>query len=230
MKYIFEDKINSLIINAFANNNIGLMYGRMGYALTLYIVSKNSPSTKSDAYKRFADHLLSNVLTTIPHNFNFSFSDGLCGIGWAVEYLIKKGFIEGDSNNVLEDLDNDIMIINPRRLDDGLQQGLKGLLHYVLFHISNCMSQGTCIPFDNAYLKDLYLTVNERIKRTTDYNLLNLCKMYIKYMDNNSLNYNYGVEICYNDSSLNTSRINNESFSLAEGVCKYILLKSNIML
>ena len=224
-----NDKVNSLIINAFADDNIGLMYGRTGYALTLYIASKNTEEAKADAYRRFADHLLSNVLTTIPHNFNFSFADGLCGIGWAVEYLINRGFVEGESGHVLEDLDNDIMIINPRRIGDGLQQGMKGLLHYVLLHISNCVSQGARMPFDNMFLKDLYSAACERVGRTADRSLLNLCGMYIRYMDNHSsLDYNYGVEICYNDSSLDTSRINEESLSLAEGICKYILLKSNI--
>lgn len=49
--------------------------------------------------------MLEEVIQELHSDLPIRFSDGLCGIGWGVEYLIQNAFIAGDSDEILEDLD-----------------------------------------------------------------------------------------------------------------------------
>lgn len=224
MKKESDADLHRLILNSFATDNIGLLYGKIGYALTFYILSGKFEPSKSLVLKRYGDDILNDVLASIPHGFQISFAHGICGIGWGLEFLIRNHYVEGNSYSICEDLDKEIMLVNPERLDDSLHYGLKGMLHYVLIHLMNCFQQQTKEPFDNIFLQDLYQASCKRIDNTTDTDLKKLCVLYKNYIEHKHIDYHHGIEICYAYEKDNT-KIYKNSLSLTDGLCRRLLFK-----
>ena len=159
---LFDNKqriIHCLLLNAPFMSCIGLLNGKMGIVLAFYIYYRH---TDCKIYEEFADDLLNNTLECIDNDIDFSFSNGLAGIGWGIEYLIQRGVVAGTVEEICEDIDKKIMETDPRRiLDFSLDTGLEGLLHYVLIHISASVKQNIQLPFDEMYLKDLYTVLKQ---------------------------------------------------------------------
>lgn len=81
---------------------LGLYSGRLGNAIIFYEYSRY---TSDIMYEQFADEIIESVLE-LPINLPYRFSDGLTGIGWGIVYLFSRGFIEGDINSILLDIDH----------------------------------------------------------------------------------------------------------------------------
>ena len=64
-------------------------------------------------YKEFGDDLLDDISKQRLNNDQISFENGLCGIGWGIEFLIRNNFITGNTNVILEDFDKVICSIKP---------------------------------------------------------------------------------------------------------------------
>ena len=62
-----------------------------------------------------------------------NFRDGLAGIGWGIEYLLQNNYYEGDSEEILEDVDNVIFksVYEARLPLLGVNEGLCGYLLYL---------------------------------------------------------------------------------------------------
>lgn len=82
--------------------NPGLYNGRLGMAILFYEYSRFGDDS---LYEQFADEIIDSVLE-LPNDLSFNFSNGLSGIGWGIVYLLRNGFIEGDINDMLFDIDN----------------------------------------------------------------------------------------------------------------------------
>ena len=98
---------NTVVLYSYHLQNEGLLNGRMGIIFFLYRYADYSGCTY---YRDFSDKLLDYVLASsgrIPVNFE----DGLSGIGWTVNYLIKGGLVDGDPNDVLQDVDKKVFSI-----------------------------------------------------------------------------------------------------------------------
>ncbi|MFR5871025.1 MAG: hypothetical protein ACLUEV_04710 [Alistipes sp.] len=54
----------------------------------------------------------------VHENIPINFVDGLCGIGWGVEHLIQNALLEGDSDDVLEDIDKKIIERDPLYIEE----------------------------------------------------------------------------------------------------------------
>ncbi|UPS43908.1 hypothetical protein M1D30_09980 [Prevotella sp. E15-22] len=190
MKKVIEPDLQRLIIGINDLRNNGLLYGKIGVALAMYhFANSRSRYFLND----FADGLVEETLNSITKYDNYDFAYGLCGIGWAVEYLIHHKYVEGDSLSICEYLDEAIMKINPNRLDYGLEHGLKGLLHYVLAHIYNCYNQCGIIPFDNDFLNDLKSACKTAYINTKDIELLNLCNNFFNFISGKEISYSYNI-------------------------------------
>ncbi|MCP5051679.1 MAG: lanthionine synthetase C family protein [bacterium] len=86
-----------------AQSNPGLMGGKAGFALFFFYYAK---FTMEDKYADRGVELLSEIFDSINEGFTFhTHAGGLSGIGWTVEHLAQNGFIDADTNEVLEDLD-----------------------------------------------------------------------------------------------------------------------------
>lgn len=152
---VFLDRVsNHLIINSLFFNNIGLYNGKMGIAIFFYHYSRYS---NNSLYSNFADLLIDNILEEIHDQMYYDLEDGLCGIGWGIEYLISNGFVEGDSSEILYDIDQKIMERDILRITDfNIRTGLGGVFAYYSYRVQNqvdCEKQNQV--FDESYNKAL---------------------------------------------------------------------------
>ena len=83
--------------------------------------------------------MIDEIYEEITANTPVDFENGLAGIGWGIEYLVQGGFIEADTDEVLEEFDNRIfkeLIYNtPKEI--GLLDGIIGIGVYYLKRIQN---------------------------------------------------------------------------------------------
>lgn len=168
--------IHHLLLDVSALKDLGLLNGKMGIVIFLFHYAQY---TSNRIYKEIAEELLDEVWQEITSSISIDFKSGLSGIGWGIEYLIQYKFVKADSLEVCKELDQKIMIHDPRRIKDlTLENGLQGLLSYVLVHVKNNMSKG--VVFDKIYLNDLYISV-KNINNCKNEDLRMLIDEYVKY-------------------------------------------------
>jgi hypothetical protein len=138
-------------------DNISLLNGKMGFALFFYEYSRHS---EKKLYKDFADELLREIYREINEHTPLNFRDGLCGIGWAIEYFLRNNYVEGDPDKVLEDIDKRIVEWDVRRITDfSLEKGLCGIASYVIARLQNRKNVN---PFlTNDYCSDLTVALDK---------------------------------------------------------------------
>lgn len=155
---ILHDIANHLLLNAGNMANNGLFHGKMGPVLFFHIYGRY---TGKDFYDDYADLLLEEVFQGLDESMNVSLGNGLAGIGWSIEYLAQNDFIEGDTGEMLEDLNQVIMKnFNPTfTIDSHFQTELEGVLFYLNTHISSCKRENTHPCFEKSYLENLYRLV-----------------------------------------------------------------------
>jgi len=177
--------VHTLMLKSFFESNIGLFEGQMGIALA---ISKFYEYTKNDAFLDYVYDLLELTISKINNGLSISFSNGLSGIGWSIEYLIQNKLVEGESVEICEEIDNKIMEIDPRRIEDySLETGFEGLLLYVVYHLQGAIKQGTKLPFDNTYLSDIYSVCKSINYKNINKSLNDLSEAYISFVENNMM-------------------------------------------
>lgn len=131
-----EQITNTLLLNASFIDNIGLMNGKMGIAISFYHLARK---TGNKIYEDYAGELIDEIYEEITANTPVDFENGLAGIGWGIEYLVQNGFIEADTDEVLEEFDNrlfkELIYNTPKEI--GLLNGLVGIGMYLLKRIQN---------------------------------------------------------------------------------------------
>lgn len=131
---------------------IGLWNGKTGMAIFFFLLSRQ---THNRWYEEFAGELLDDVCNNLSLHCPITFADGLCGIGWAIEFLKKEGFIEGDTDEILEEVDKRVMERDVRRITDtSLETGLAGIVAYIRSRLESERTTNN-IPFDSSYLESL---------------------------------------------------------------------------
>lgn len=112
MKEIFEQ--NSNILDAVIRFTLfqselletsGLIGGKIGAAILFYEYSRY---TSNILYENLADELIEQALAVSP-NLSVKLSDGLSGIAWGITYLFKRGFVCGDIDEILFDIDESLL-------------------------------------------------------------------------------------------------------------------------
>jgi hypothetical protein len=83
-------------------DNIGLLKGQTGIALFLFLYSQY---TEDENMATFAGNMIDAIMNSIGDDTPTDYSDGLAGFGTAIEFLVQNGFIDADTDEVLEDLD-----------------------------------------------------------------------------------------------------------------------------
>lgn len=102
----YVERLNRRVLNSIDKTYpVGLMHGQMGiciYFYHLYRIEKNENE------KVIADQLLDDILGKISRESSISVEDGLAGVALGIIHLIRSDFIEGDVNELLEDIDSRI--------------------------------------------------------------------------------------------------------------------------
>lgn len=96
---------NVLLLNTSFIDNLGLLNGKMGIAIFFYHYSRY---TDNEVYETYAGELIDEIFEEINQVTPVDFANGLTGIGWGIEYLAQNGFVEADTDEVLEELDQAI--------------------------------------------------------------------------------------------------------------------------
>jgi hypothetical protein len=140
-----------LMLHSSFTNNIGLLNGKIGVAIFFYHYARY---TGKKVYDDFAGELIDEIYKEIHRNIPLDFRDGLCGIVWGLEYLIRNRFVEADSDRVLEESDKRIREWDVRYLNDNsLMTGLKGIACYVISRRYNRINANSYITPE--YICDL---------------------------------------------------------------------------
>lgn len=150
-KDFLYDISRHLMINASFMDDLGLYHGKMGVVLYFAHFARYS---QKDIYNDFASKLLDEIYAEIHTDTPINFKNGLCGIGWGMEYLLQNGFLEGNSNEILHGIDEKIMERDPRRMQDKqFETGAEGILYYVVTRLTSPQRPTDDIPFDPMYLQ-----------------------------------------------------------------------------
>jgi glycosyltransferase involved in cell wall biosynthesis len=150
-------------------SELGILRGKMGVILFLFHYAQYS---NNDVYRNYANQLMEEIYQEITLELPINFSTGFCGIGWGIGYLIQHGFLVGDADDVLEDVDKQIMERDPLRISDlSVETGLAGILLYVLSRMSYAQKNERKLPFDSAYLSALSKKVDTVISQADLHNL-----------------------------------------------------------
>jgi hypothetical protein len=156
----------------FGGNNHGLLHGDTGIVLFLYHLSR---ATKNAETEEMADNLLDKIFAGISTTAPADFENGLAGIGWGIEYLVQHGFAEGNTDDILEEVDTRIFktICDDNQPTLELTNGLTGYLVYLNARLKNTNNPESMAQRINREL--LIHTVN-KIDEAAPANFPNLVK------------------------------------------------------
>lgn len=163
-----------------------LIDGQMGCAIFFALLSR---ATQNHWYEDFAGELLENLCDNLTVHLPMNFSSGLCGIGWGIEFLKYKGFINDDTDEILSDIDKAVMERDIRRVTDtSLQTGLTGVLAYVRSRLMSDRDT-SYVPFDDIYLSDVDMVASKLCISTKSTEMAHVwcdCLQIFKSSHNNS--------------------------------------------
>jgi glycosyltransferase involved in cell wall biosynthesis len=103
----------------------------IGLAICYYTYAKRFNEKK---YQVLADRTVEVVYKIITKEVPVCIENGLCGLGCGLHYLIKNGFLDGDINEVLDDIDQTIVISFENNRENEHRQDI---LFYLDYRISN---------------------------------------------------------------------------------------------
>lgn len=208
--------VNLLLLNAGFSSVLGLFHGKMGVVL---FFANYSHFTKELLYDDFCSELLDEVCLEMHDSLPIDFENGLCGIAWGIDYLLKNQFLEGDSNDVLAEIDQKIMERDPLRITDfSFKTGLMGILYYVLCRYSNNENVQT---LDGEYLSRLYAASKKVIySNSVEFPFpIDFCVIdnILKYNCKNVIKPSI-PNLFYGDSSVDLNDVKNLSIGLENGL------------
>lgn len=179
-----------LIMHAGFLTDLGLYHGKMGIVM---FFAHYARYTGNQIYGEFAGELLDEIFNEIHDEVPIDFESGLCGIGWGIEYLLENRFIEGDSDEILWEIDRKVMERDVRRVTDLSQKtGLKGILLYVDKRMHSSFSQNQRLSFDKFYLSNVQ-SVIEHVDYKEENPLLSIIQVNHLY-DTDFLKSGLGIE------------------------------------
>ncbi len=156
--------VRYLMLHSSFTHNLGLLNGKTGIAIFFFQYARH---TGIKLYEKFAEDLVIEIYDEIHTNYSTSFYDGLCGIGWGIEYLIRNKFVEADADEVLEDFDRRILERDVRRIADGsLNTGLKGIACYIISRCANKINRNNSL--NKEYIQDLIWSLNKEAFNNPD--------------------------------------------------------------
>ena len=151
LKYIADQ----CLLRGLLGMELGLWGGKTGMAIFFFQLFRY---TGNHWYEDFAVELLDNVCNDLSSCSPIVFADGLCGIGWSIELLKSKGFVESNTDEVLEEVDKRIMEWDVSRITDvSLENGLMGIVAYVRSRLDS-ERVTNYQPFGTRYLEVLEYT------------------------------------------------------------------------
>lgn len=221
MKITLDEKVLSyLLVNYNCILGLGLLHGKMGGVLFFILYSRY---TKCDIYEEYADMLMKDIYNKIYDDISINFEIGLCGIGWCIEYLVHNKLINGNTDEILYEIDQKVMCLDPSRIDDySMKTGFGGILMYINARIKSFERE---MPFDLDYLT----VVKKRIKSIVPKN--DLLKGYIdefEMMISGNIDYNSHWDFpnfIFGELPIITDKVSNYPLGIHNGLTGVMLKK-----
>jgi len=138
---------NFLLLNSSFIDNLGLLNGKMGIAIFFYHYSRYCGNK---IYQDYAGELIDEIYEEINNGTPVNFANGLTGIGWGIEFLVKNKFVYSDTDEALSEIDNAVYrnsLYRPFLLESG-----NDLFGYGLYYIARLREHGN----DDNNLKTLF--------------------------------------------------------------------------
>jgi hypothetical protein len=220
-----ENLVNYLMFASDRDLKFGLLDGKLGVAICMYHYGEK---VNNDIYCDYANILIDNISERIHKNLPLSFESGLCGIAWGIEYLIHHKFVDGNSNEICEDMDQCIISMDAKRIKDlSLGNGLEGLLHYILARINGTQKQHIAFPFDDIYIKDILYVIEQIDPENISHELnglINDFKIFVQ--KGKTALYNYNI-LNFIDENINIAgiEITKIPIGIKNGMAGYLLRK-----
>ncbi len=198
-----------LIKESKSTSNIGLLNGKMGYAISLFHIAR---IIHENSYKDQAYNLIETIYKNISNLKSYSYSNGLLGIGCGFQYIIDKNFIDGNSDEVLYEIDLLVRVIIDSKVIKNLdlEDGLCGIGYYLYLRLKNKINDDNqLITLKNKeyliYLIDwieelLIIEKKDQILNNTYYIL---CRLYTLNVFNYKINKMIGI--CLNKITKNSN-------------------------
>lgn len=170
--YMLKFIADHLIINSSELYEIGLYNGKMGIAIFFYHYSR---FMNIGIYNDFADSLLEEVIRNVDSSISIRFRDGICGIGWAMQYLIKNNFVQSDGSNIFSDFDSKVLEYDLNKMNDRtLSSGSLGILCYILSRLLSMKEDKSDNMICNEMFENKFNTYNFGNLCVADYLKLNI--------------------------------------------------------
>lgn len=201
---ILRDIADKEILTSLFMDDYSLMNGQMGVAIFFALLSKAS---ENHWYEEFADELLENVCNNLSSQLPIDFAHGLCGIGWGIEFLKYRGFIENDTDDILSEIDAAVMERDVRRINDAsLETGLQGICAYVYARINSRRKTSPNSIFDEKYIEELHAAM-ARNNIADIHSLYSLDSVWMRYLEmvqptGDKKGWQYGVRMLESDCVL----------------------------
>ena len=159
---------NYLILHGRYLRNVGLFHGKAGLMLAMFLYSQKTNIT---VFRDFAEDLFDDVQKHLYDNMPIGMENGLAGIAWSMSYLANNNILAFDQNEILSDIDNKIMSVDPRRITDlSFNTGALGIWIYINERMK-CKEVLTSI--DGQYIGELKDILKEGYSsNTSEFNLL----------------------------------------------------------
>ncbi len=127
---------NHLLLNSSFIKNLGLMHGKMGLSIFFFQIGR---TRRNKIYHNYAEELIDEIYQEIDETISPYYENGLAGIGWGLDYLVRNGFVDVDTNNILADIDEKVSkeILFNTPVEIGFLNGLIGLGAYQLMRTKN---------------------------------------------------------------------------------------------
>lgn len=168
----------------------GLFCGQMGIVLVL---SEYARLRKLHPLRTAINFLLDQILSNLSTEMPLTFSHGLTGIGWGVEYLLQNKFQHGSGVEICEAIDQKLMQQNIlRQTDLTLEQGVEGWLNYIIAHCQGAIREGKQ-AFDDAYLQDVGNICRRLLRQDIKVSLRSLCVAFLQMMEGQPVSYYFDL-------------------------------------
>lgn len=157
----------TFLIEAIEKQEImGLLYGKIGIAIYSFCNANNNSSLLNTS---LGQELTALTCEKINDRMDFSLSYGLAGIGIGLDYLIKQSYVEGNVDEVLEEIDN-LLFKKAAYISNNDEKVEMLSLIEVLFYLSFRFENGLKNKVNRAIFEDLVIKLINYIyiNRTED--------------------------------------------------------------
>ncbi len=144
-----------LLLNTTYLDDYGLYEGKTGCLLFFAHYAKQyEDKVNNEIVSELIDDVFANAARISAYNMKY----GICGIGWAVEYLLQNRLLEGNSDEVLFDLDKKIV---KNEINDRMPHAdIAGIAKYIAVRLTSpCGNFRSETPYSTTYLNNFYSTV-----------------------------------------------------------------------